>query len=67
MTTGTISYYSSLGFGLIRHGDGKEVFVHIGNVEDADKLLMGESVEFEVHRGLDGEEEACNVRLLSQG
>ena len=67
MTTGMISYYSSLGFGLIRQGDGKEVFVHIGNVEDADKLLVGERVEFEVHLGLDGDEEACNVRFLSQG
>ena len=53
------------GFGFIRAADGKEVFFHRSSLridDDFDRLIEGDSVEFEVEQGEKGPR-AVNVRV----
>ena len=65
MATGTVKFFNSQkGFGFIAREDGDDVFVHKSNIAgggyDA-TLKEGQTVEFDVGPGREGEE-ATNVR-----
>ena len=65
MATGTVKWFNhAKGYGFIKPEDGDDLFVHISNVDDADKhrITDNDPVEFDVRPGRKGEE-AYNVRV----
>ena len=65
MSTGTVKWFNhAKGFGFIRPEDGDDLFVHVTNVDPADKHRIADDdpVEFDVRPGRKGEE-AYNVRV----
>ncbi len=60
MPTGTVKWFNQTkGFGFIEQEDGKDLFVHISQVEG--EINDGDSVEFEVGEGPKGPN-AINVK-----
>ena len=65
MPTGTVKWFNhAKGFGFIKPEEGDDLFVHVTNVDVADKhrITDNDPVEFEVRPGRKGEE-AYNVRV----
>ena len=48
-------------YGFITHDDGREVFVHISNVQNKEALDEGQPVEFDIKKTQKGDS-AINVR-----
>ena len=66
MTTGTVKWFSTKGFGFISPGGGsKDVFVHVTARERAgiDRLDGGQAVSFDRERDRNGRESAINLLL----
>ncbi len=67
MATGIVKWFNrAKGYGFITREDGDDVFVHRSNIEDGGfdaALEEGQTVEFEVGSGSQGEE-ARNVRPI---
>lgn len=65
MTTGTVKFFNEAkGYGFIQpEGGGKDVFVHISDVQASDMgtLNDGDTVEFEIVEGRDGRPKASNL------
>ena len=62
MPTGTVKWFNQTkGYGFIEQEDGKDLFVHISQVEG--EINDGDSVEFEVGEGRKGPE-ALEVRKV---
>jgi len=60
MPTGTVKWFNQTkGYGFIEQEDGKDLFVHISQVEG--EISDGDSVEFEVGEGPKGPN-AINVK-----
>lgn len=60
MPTGTVKWFNQTkGYGFIEQEDGKDLFVHISQVEG--EINDGDSVEFEVGEGPKGPN-AINVK-----
>ncbi|MGC8572291.1 MAG: cold-shock protein [Candidatus Micrarchaeia archaeon] len=47
-------FNSARGFGFITGEDGKDIYVHISEVEGGAALSVGDNVEFEVEAGARG-------------
>ena len=65
MPSGTVKWFNhAKGYGFIKPEEGDDLFVHISNVDDADKHRIADDdpVEFDVRPGRKGEE-AYNVRV----
>lgn len=68
MATGTVKWFNTTkGYGFIQpdNGSGKDVFVHISDVQRSglNGLNEGDKVEFELQRGQQGKVSAGNLRL----
>jgi len=67
MANGEVKWFNSTkGFGFIQpEGGAKDVFVHISAVERAglSGLNDGQKVTFDIERGRDGRESACNLAV----
>lgn len=68
MDQGTVKWFNpSKGFGFITpDSGGKDVFVHISDVERAGihSLNEGQKVEFDLQEGQDGRTSASNLQLV---
>jgi len=65
MATGKVKWFNhAKGFGFIVPEEGDDLFVHVTNIDPADKkrITDGDPVEFDVRPGRKGEE-AYNVRV----
>jgi len=66
MSSGTVKWFNNAkGWGFITSGDGKEAFVHYGDIigEGFKTLEAGDAVEFEMSEGPKGAK-ALNVRKI---
>lgn len=67
-TTGTVKFFNAArGFGFIApEGGGKDVFVHISEVDRAGLpiLVENQKVSFEVEEGKDGKSSAVNLKQI---
>ena len=66
MPTGTVKFFKSeKGFGFISRADSEDIFVHFSYIEGEGRRHreVGQSVEFEIRPGRNGDE-ARNVRVV---
>ena len=68
MATGTVKWFNTTkGFGFIApDGGGKDVFVHISAVEQAEmkELADNTKISFELREGRDGRASAVDLKIL---
>ncbi len=64
---GTVKWFDSKKrFGYITQSDGKEIFVHQGDLDDTDTLKPGQAVSFEIGQSAKGPK-AVHVRVNAEG